>query len=124
MRDDADMRAKFDAKVVRPVRLRVFNALKQWVDKYPMDFDEELVTRLEEFADEMKSTGMAKPAERIVEGLALVRAHAGNGESKKPPPQTSPRQVSTRARALFVALVWPRKVFLRFNVCVATAPVP
>lgn len=91
VRDDADTRAKYDAKVVRPIRLRVFNALKQWVDKYPTDFDEELLARLEEFAEEMKSTGMAKPAERIVEGLALARA--GSGEAKKAAGQTTPRQV-------------------------------
>jgi hypothetical protein len=33
--EDSATRSKYEAKVVRPVRLRVFNALKQWMDKCP-----------------------------------------------------------------------------------------
>lgn len=82
---DADIKSKFEAKVVRPVRLRVFNALKQWVDKYPKDFadNQTLSDKLEAFAETMKATGMQKPAERLVEGVAAARSGNAGDEAKK-----------------------------------------
>jgi hypothetical protein len=105
---DADIKSKFEAKVVRPVRLRglspknaenlgfsnrksVFNALKQWVDKFSVDFsDDELAQQVVMFAEQTmkvsfrfcscilfnscaKNTGMQKPGERLVEGLRKIR---------------------------------------------------
>jgi hypothetical protein len=80
----SDVATKYEAKVVRPIRLRVFNALKQWVDKYGMDFEksEELSSKLEKFAEEtMKKTGMQKPAERLIEGLKDFSNEDGSRKS-------------------------------------------
>jgi hypothetical protein len=50
---DVETKSKYEAKVVRPVRLRVFNALKQWVDKFSVDFaaDDNLSNQLIAFAE-------------------------------------------------------------------------
>ena len=96
---DATVRAKFEAKVVRPIRLRVFNALKQWVDKYAVDFasDPSLSDQLEEFAEQtMKTTGMLKPAERLLEGLSGAKAGTlSDAEQRKHLRQTSRTTVPT-----------------------------
>ena len=49
---DIEVKNKYEAKVVRPVRLRVFTALKQWVDKFSVDFaSEEMARTVIEFAE-------------------------------------------------------------------------
>ncbi len=98
---DIEIKNKYEAKVVRPVRLRVFNALKQWVDKYSMDFgrDEELSKQLELFAEEtMKATGMQKPGERLVEGLNAARSGTPLADkAKKPQPKSQPPVMMPRS---------------------------
>lgn len=108
---DQDTKTKYDGKVVRPVRLRVFNALKQWVDKYRSDFsnDSELSGKLEEFAeDTMKATGMQKPGERLIEGLkkgttdADDRKTTQRKQTKAPPPVVYPQSKSSFRDATFL----------------------
>eukprot|EP01094_Clydonella_sp_ATCC50884_P016857 TRINITY_DN2846_c0_g1_i1.p1 TRINITY_DN2846_c0_g1~~TRINITY_DN2846_c0_g1_i1.p1 ORF type:complete len:1130 (-),score=536.32 TRINITY_DN2846_c0_g1_i1:96-3485(-) len=58
----------FETNVLRPVRLRVYNCLKHWIQKGFYDFvdDEQLATELQDFIkNTMATTGMENPAKQL-----------------------------------------------------------
>jgi len=67
-----DLHDKYEKSKVMPIRLRVFNVLKTWVDRYFHDClgDSEFLATFEKLTDTMASCGMDKPALTLKQGVA------------------------------------------------------
>ena len=111
--------AEFKKRKLIPIRLRVYNVLRGWVDKYFRDFEEneELLTMLKHFASNiMKATGMKRPASALLSLLdrKLIasqeeKANKLSFESLPPPPKSqvisNPLSVSVKDLARNMCLL-------------------
>ncbi|KNC49760.1 uncharacterized protein AMSG_11933 [Thecamonas trahens ATCC 50062] len=80
---DAAAQAEFKKRKLVPIRLRVYNVLRGWLDKYFRDFEEneDLLAMLKDFASNiMTATGMKRPAAGKAKKLSF--------ESLPPPPKS------------------------------------
>jgi len=71
----------------RPVQLRVFNVLKNWIDKHYIDFEESqsLLNQLQHFVNDtmMKTEEMEKPAESLSNVLKKKKEEEAELKTKR-----------------------------------------
>lgn len=91
----------FETNVLRPVRLRVYNCLKHWIQKGFYDFvdDEQLATDLQDFIkNTMAVTGMENPSKQLQKMFDRQMSGQTNDRaimfSEKPPTPIIPMNVT------------------------------
>ena len=68
---------EWEERVKKPIKLRVFNILKFWLENYEMDFEQNLLTCIKEFAQKSLPPIMSKQILRV-----LVQKRNGAGKPK------------------------------------------
>jgi hypothetical protein len=91
----AEVLEEFKAKMQTPVYLRVFNAVKTWVDKHWYDFedDQTLKAKLVEFANGpllKNSPNFGKVLQTTIQKMESGAAQAANAPTTPPPPPKYP----------------------------------
>jgi len=103
---NAELHDRYNSVKTTPIRLRVFNVLKTWVERYFHEClqDQEFLSAFEKLTDKMSASAMEKPANTLRQ--LLQRQQDGNFKGPervlvgKPPKPFLPKNLSSSPRLM------------------------